>query len=262
MSRLATRAGNAGDIWLAARLWAVACNLRASLEGGGGTALEVRHALDALETILEHNISTASGGAQTAEWLDDVHELLLEQLGRLMVVADGPATAARIPLIELVLSTDAAARDPINAVKMKYSVIIPAMFIGDERTMAEGFCEITKVLARAARTNPDPGMRHRCALVCAGWTCFLDLFLLAEPSLDWEELYGKDGCALLDLVNAYDYDTDHNYLLQTINVRCPHLAAPAVLLLSALTGITRLHDHTTGGCRDLPSMGPTTHTLW
>jgi tetratricopeptide (TPR) repeat protein len=221
----ANRAEAANDWWLAGRLWSIACMIKAREEGSGATTFEVEKSLAALERVLKVLDRTSTGDAELNA---DVHEVLLQRLGSLMMLGDVESMQARTQLVDLVRTTDAAEQDPINATLLNFNVIFPTWFSAanlpdSERKVlsgemfAAGLLDAVRFLAHAEKTCSDAGISYKCSLIKTFWIWFVDCFLVVEPALDWDALMGEGGSEIQAALDSYEYETGHRFLTETVN---------------------------------------------
>ena len=205
LSKLAIAAESAKDWWLAARYWAVVqsvifVELGTSVAGVDPTVNAIK-ALGELGAISE----------------SEREDFQLAQVGALAANFDITGDLARRPdLVQHVLATQAAVRDPLSVGTIRFIAnVMPAMFAGDEVGVGQAAYDTTLRMLQAAHSDPDPVIRAKCLSVAYNFSQFFET-MLTIPDFDWDAAYGKDGAFIQAAFDAYQFETTHTFLTKAL----------------------------------------------
>ena len=200
---LAKRAGSDGDMWLAGRLWAVLCNTKMLTEGSTGTTDTTDQIMASLEAIdkFVHSVS----GRASPQATDDANEVMLQQLLRLTLMSfeNDPKFSA---MMDYVLGTAAAARDPMTASAVSLFRNLPDLMMGNVGAYGGRAVKMAIQTRVAAQSDPNPSTRIICAIMCYHFAAQA----FTTEGLDWDSLYGPGGSAVLEAGRAYQYNDVHH----------------------------------------------------
>ena len=145
----------------------------------------------------------------------------------------------RLGVINDVLATDAAMRDPAVTAGMRLFLVLllPQLpdWTGDVRPICQNIYDLVCMLKRTAASDPDPLTRSNCALLSMTYPCE-ELAVLSDGWHEdsWEELYGVEGEFFISANRMYSFDHHHvSTIVQTALLVSLYRLSP--LLLSSLT---------------------------
>jgi hypothetical protein len=201
LSKMASAAESSRDWWLAARYWgAKQCAMPPGLLSGVEPTLKAIEAMDALDAISESD--------------GDMQDFLLAQACFLASVPPSPDLLARPALVERVLASKAASRDPVQVgTILQAARVIPNMFAARVEATGRSILEVTLFFVNAGKSDPDPVMRSKC-LVSAFNFAHWAAPMWQHPDFSWERVYGADGATLMAAFDAYDYVKHHRFLIR------------------------------------------------
>jgi hypothetical protein len=212
LRKLSRTAERDGKLWLAGRYWAVVSKLMVRLGGTGISAEEASHSLDAIATFLQ-----SGPGSASPELRDHADEVQLHMMTTIAIAIDIPKMIARRAVVEQVLTTEAAAREPQSAMTVRMvSFCVPLMSQGDSAGYGKEMYAGLMAYRSAAHTNPDPATRSKCLMLSFGFLHCIDTFLLVD-NFEWDTLCGENGSALIQAAQAFDYETDTRYFGENTN---------------------------------------------
>ena len=215
LSAAAHLAERDNDMWLAGRYWSVVSIIVHRTQSISDTVEPICMSLDAIDRVLEPSGTGPKGGMPLAV-LDSAYEVQLGRLFAMQMVCDPELIAVRTGAIDHVLTTNAAARDPMTAVLLSFlSVAIPTLFNGDMTVFVQQTQKANTLLRAAMVTNPDSEMRYNCAMQAFGREHVSDGVLHEErEKFDWDAEYGVGASKLAEIARRYDYDTAHNRMIE------------------------------------------------
>jgi hypothetical protein len=206
LSKLAVAAEQSKDWWLAARYWGVVQTVRVDLLGAGYSGI--------FEPTAKAIVAMEQLGVLSDPDKEDF------QLALVGILAGGfdlsGDLSARPELVQQVLSSEAAARDPINvAVITLTSQCMPYTFAGDAEGVGKASLDVTLTLQKAAASDPDPVARAKCQVLAFNF-CQCAEAMWIHPAFSWDAVYGPGGTALQQAWDSYDFDLHHQFLMSTL----------------------------------------------
>ena len=207
VTRLAGAAEASRDWWLAARCWAV---VQSIIQGDGNVGPTVK-ALDALAAL---------GSRHESQEVDkeDFEDFELALVAALAHGFDATGDLARRPeLVERVLSTQAAMRDPLSVGVIKFVVgVIPPMVEGYTEACGAQALETALFLLRAAEADPDPINKSKARAMAFNFGQFA--MPLSHVDFSWDAVYGVEGQTLIAVFDEWDVDTMHPFLAKILTL--------------------------------------------
>eukprot|EP01046_Picozoa_sp_COSAG06_P043972 COSAG06_NODE_5849_length_3246_cov_5.579600_1_plen_1082_part_11 len=213
LSALARRAERASDFWLAGRYWAVASKVWNQRLGMQGNATdEAAKSVDLIEEFLR-----ISAGSVSAETLDCARAVQLQCVQAIAIAIDLPTLLSRLSIVEQVLNSKAAAREPADAFTVRMLMAAPSVASGQVKLFGKEFLAGLKSFQSSARSEPDELMRRKCRLLQFGFTHLLDTYLI-QDNFDWDDCFGRSGVQLIEAARNFDFGSDHAFLQGQTNM--------------------------------------------
>jgi hypothetical protein len=217
VEKLATRAEEQGDWWLAARYWSVVREVTYQRSGAG----------DAIEAALRSQGAIARMTDNPDP--DATDDLRLTQASTVVAAFNVPVIVEHLTEYEELMCSGAGLRDPARVIQFRwlFGLLYPVLddWSDDMEREALNLLEIYSLAREAARSDPDATVRLLCVQLSCSIPQVLDLTLAAKSRpFDWEEMYGEKGEYLIRCLRSYDWDAHHVALLHRVNGDWMHTA--------------------------------------